>query len=69
MITGLGTAGVLYIAKGRVLGRLGHLRYYDSLFSVLDSVLEVSREQVLVKDGEFGAALLPYFLISKLRVV
>ncbi len=68
-VTGLATAGSLYIEKGRVLGRVGHLRYHDSLISILRFVSGQTKEQVLLKDGEMGAALLPYFWISKLRVV
>ncbi len=68
-VTGLATAGSLYIEKGRVVGRLGHLRYHDSLISILGSVVGGTRERILLKDGEIGAALLPYFWISKLRVV
>ena len=68
-VTGLVTAGSLSIEKGRVLGRVGHLRYHDSLMSLLGSVINQTKERVLLKDGEGGAALLPYFLISRLRVV
>ena len=68
-VTGLTTAGSLYIEDGRVLGRVAHLRYHDSLFSILRSVVGRTKEQILIKDGEMGAALLPYFWISKLRVV
>ena len=68
-VTGLATAGCLYIEKGRILGRVEHLRYYDSLFSILGSIRGLSREQILLKDGETGAVLFPYFWLSKLRVV
>ncbi|MBI4394998.1 MAG: hypothetical protein HY583_02260, partial [Candidatus Omnitrophica bacterium] len=68
-VTGLTTAGPLYIEKGKVLGRAGQFRYHDSLFSILRSIVATSREQILQKDGERGAALLPYYLVSKLRVV
>ncbi|MBI3999842.1 MAG: TldD/PmbA family protein [Candidatus Omnitrophica bacterium] len=68
-VTGLSAAGPLYIEGGEVLGRVGHLRYHDSLFSILRFIVAGSRERVLLKDGEMGAALLPYFLISKLHVV
>ena len=68
-ITGLATAGSLYIENGCVLGRVGHLRYHDSLFGILRSICGRTKERILLKDGEGGAALFPYFLISKLRVV
>ncbi len=68
-VTGLATAGSLYIEKGQAKGRVGHLRYHDSLFSILQSLVTGTREQTLLKDGEMGAALLPYYLISKLHVV
>ncbi len=68
-VTGFATAGSLYIEKGRVQGRLRHLCYHDSLISILGAVVAGTREQILLKDGEMGTALLPYFWISKLRVV
>ena len=68
-VTGLATAGSLYIEGGRVRGRTAGLRYHDSLFSVLRSVAGASREQVLLKDGEMGAALFPYLWVARLRVV
>ena len=68
-VTGLATAGSLYIEQGRIRGRAVHLRYHDSLFSILNSVKGASQEQVLLKDGEFGAALFPYLWVSRLRVV
>lgn len=68
-VTGLATAGSLYLEKGRIVGRAVHLRYHDSLFSILNSVAGASREQILLKDGEMGAALFPYLWVSRLRVV
>lgn len=68
-VTGLATAGSFYIEDGRIKGRVSHLRYDDSLFSILGSLIGQSRERILLKDGEMGAAFLPYFWISKLRVV
>ena len=68
-VTGLATAGSLYVEDGAVKGRINHLRYYDSLFSILRSVVGSTKEQLLLKDGEWGAALLPYLWISKLHVV
>ena len=68
-VTGLATAGCLYVENGQVVGRVNHLRYHDSLLSILGSITDASQERFLLKDGEMGAALLPYFLISKLRVV
>ena len=68
-VSGFATAGSFYIEDGKIKGRVGHLRYHDSLFSVLGSVVGQSSERVLLKDGEMGAALLPYFWISKIRVV
>ena len=68
-ITGLATAGCLYIENGRIQGRIAHLRYHDSIFSILNSIAGITKEQILLKDGEAGAALLPYFWVSRLRVV
>ena len=68
-VTGLATAGSLYIERGRVRGRVSHLRYHDSLFSILRSIVAATRKQILLKDGEMGAALFPYLLVSRLRVV
>lgn len=68
-VTGLAAAGCLYIENGKIRGRVPHLRYHDSLFSLLRSVAATSKEQLLLKDGEWGAALLPYVHISHLRVV
>ncbi len=68
-VTGLATAGSLYIEKGRIQGRALHLRYHDTLFSILQSVIGTSREQILLKDGERGAALFPYLWVSRLKVV
>lgn len=68
-VTGLATSGSLYIEKGQIRGRVVHLRYHDTLFSILRSVVNASREQILLKDGERGAALFPYLWISRLRVV
>lgn len=68
-VTGLATAGSVYIEGGKIRGRTVHLRYHDSLFSLLDSVIATSREQILLKDGEFGAVLFPYLWVSRLRIV
>ena len=68
-VTGLATAGSLYIEKGQVRGRVVHLRYHDTLFSILRSVVNASKEQILLKDGERGAALFPYLWVSHLKVV
>lgn len=68
-VSGLATAGSVYIERGKIRGRVIHLRYHDSLFSILNSVVGVTKEQILLKDGERGAALLPYLWISRLRVV
>ncbi|MBI4357941.1 MAG: TldD/PmbA family protein [Candidatus Omnitrophica bacterium] len=68
-VTGLATAGCLYIEKGEIVGRVDHLRYHDSLFSILGSVVGRTKEQILLKDGEMGASLFPYLWISKMRVV
>ena len=68
-VTGLATAGSLFIEKGKIKGRAVNLRYHDSLFSILRSVLGCSREQILLKDGERGAALFPYLWVSHLRVL
>lgn len=68
-VTGLATAGSVYIERGEIQGRTLNLRYHDSLFSILRSVLETSREQVLLKDGEMGASLFPYIHVSRFRVV
>lgn len=68
-VTGLATAGSVYIEKGRVKGRVIGLRYHDSLFSILRSLKATSHELVLLKDGERGAALFPYLWVSRLKVV
>ena len=68
-VTGLATAGSLYIERGRIRGRVVRLRYHDSLFSILRSVIGATREQILLKDGETGAALFPYLWVSRLRLV
>ncbi len=68
-VTGLATAGALYIENGRVRGRAPHLRYHDSLFSILGSVAGATKERLLLKDGERGAALFPYVWVSRLRIV
>ncbi len=68
-VTGLATAGSVYIEHGRIQGRGLNLRYHDSLFSILRSVTETSREQILLKDGETGASLFPYVYVSRLRIV
>ena len=68
-VTGLATAGCLSIERGQVRGRAVHLRYHDSIFSILRSVVGATREQILLKDGEMGAALFPYLWIGRLRVV
>lgn len=68
-VTGLATAGSVFLEEGRVRGRVVHLRYHDSLFSILGSVVGTSKEQILLKDGEWGASLFPYLWVSRLRVV
>ena len=68
-VTGLATAGSVFIENGRVQGRAVRLRYHDSIFSILGSVVAATSEQILLKDGEMGAALLPYLWVSRLRVV
>lgn len=68
-VTGLATAGSLYIERGRIRGRVVRLRYHDSLFSILRSVAGATREQILLKDGEMGAVLFPYLWVSRLRLV
>lgn len=68
-VTGLATGGSLYIERGRIRGRAVRLRYHDSLFSILRSVAGATREQILLKDGEMGAALFPYLWVSRLRLV
>jgi len=68
-VTGLATAGSLYIEKGRIQGRVVHLRYHDSLFSILASVRGATRDPLLLKDGERGAALFPHLWVSRLKVV
>lgn len=68
-VTGLATAGSLYLEKGRMVGRTAPLRYHDSLFSILNSVAGAARNEILLKDGEMGAALFPYLWVSRLRVV
>lgn len=68
-VTGLATAGSLFIEQGQIRGRVSHLRYHDSLFSILRSVVGSTKEQILLKDGETGAALFPYLWVSRLRVV
>ena len=68
-VTGLATAGSVYIERGKIKGRVVHLRYHDSLFSILNSVVGTSREQILLKDGEMGAALFPYVWVSSLKIV
>lgn len=68
-VTGLATAGSLFIENGKVRGRVVNLRYHDSLFSILGSLAAASREQLLLKDGERGAALFPYLRVLRLRVV
>ncbi|MBI4115771.1 MAG: TldD/PmbA family protein [Candidatus Omnitrophica bacterium] len=68
-VTGLATAGSIYIEDGSIRGRVIHLRYHDSLFSILRSVVGTSKEQILLKDGEMGAALFPYIWVSRLKVV
>ena len=68
-VTGLATAGSVSIERGKIHGRVSHLRYHDSLFSILRSVTRASKEQILLKDGEMGAALLPYVCVSGLKIV
>ena len=67
-VTGLATAGSLYIENGEVMGRAVNLRYHDSIFSILNSVIHFSKEQMLLKDSEMGAALFPYLWVSRLKV-
>jgi predicted Zn-dependent protease len=68
-VTGLVSAGGLYLENGQVVGRVAHLRYHDSLFSILSSVRGATKETLLLKDGETGAALFPYLWISRIRMV
>ena len=68
-VTGLASAGCLFLERGKIRGGVVHLRYHDSLFSILRSVVGTTKERILVKDGEMGAALLPYIRVSRLRVV
>lgn len=68
-VTGLATAGSVLIENGRCRGRVVHLRYHDSILSLLDRIVGASREQILLKDGEMGAALFPYLQVSRLRIV
>lgn len=68
-VTGLATAGSLFIEKGKVQGRVVNLRYHDSIFSILNSVAGCSQEQILLKDSERAAALFPYVWASRIRVV
>lgn len=68
-VTGLTTAGSVYIEKGQVMGQLTHLRYHDSIITLLKEIAGVSRETILLKDGERGVALLPYFWFKKFHVV
>lgn len=68
-VTGLATSGSLYIEKGRIKGQVPRLRYHDSLFSLLKNVVATTKEQILLKDGEMGAALFPYLWVSRLKVV
>ena len=68
-VIGLPTAGSLYIEDGEVKGRIVNLRYHDSIFAVLRSVVGLSREQILLKDGEMGASLFPYVWASRIRIV
>jgi predicted Zn-dependent protease len=68
-VTGLATGGSLYIENGRIRGRVAHLRYHDSIFAILRSVMGTTQEQILMKDGEMGAALMPYVWVSRLKVV
>ena len=68
-VTGLATAGSVYIERGKIKGRVVRLRYHDSIFSILRSVVGASKEQILLKDGEMGAALFPHLWVSRLKVV
>ncbi|HLD56126.1 MAG TPA: metallopeptidase TldD-related protein [Candidatus Omnitrophota bacterium] len=68
-VTGLTTAGSVYIEDGEIQGQLSHVRYHDSILAVLREVIAAYQEEILLKDGERGAALLPYFWIAKLHVV
>ena len=68
-VTGLATGGGLYIEGGRIQGRVVNLRYHDSILSILRSVIGVTKEQILIKEGEMGASLFPYVWVSRLKVV
>ena len=68
-VTGLATAGSVCIERGKIKGRVLNLRYHDSIFSILRSVVATSKEQILLKDGEMGAALFPSVWVSRLKVV
>jgi predicted Zn-dependent protease len=68
-VTGLATAGSVYIEGGVVRGRVIQLRYHDSIFSILRNVIGASKERILLKDGEMGAAYFPHLWVSRLRVV
>lgn len=68
-VTGLAAAGSVYIEHGKIQGGVVRLRFHDSLFSILGSVVGTSKEQTLLKDGEMGSALLPYVGAARLKVV
>jgi predicted Zn-dependent protease len=68
-VTGLTTAGSVYIENGSIQGQLSHARYHDSIISLLRGIKGASKERILIKDGERGAALLPYFWIRKIHIV
>lgn len=68
-VTGLPTAGSFYVENGEVKGRIVNARYHDSIFAVLRSVVDCSKEQILLKDGEMGASFFPYVGCSRLRIV
>lgn len=68
VVTGTATGGTSWVEGGRIKGRLARVRYHDSLLRALGRVAEVSRERRLLKDGEYGASLLPYVLVRGLRL-
>ena len=68
VVTGTATAGTCLIENGKVAGCAVRVRYHDSLLRVLQEVVELSRERGLIKDGEYGAALLPYLRSRRLRL-
>ena len=68
VVTGTATGGTAFIEGGRIAGRLARVRYHDSLLRVLGAVAEVSRERQLLKEGEYGASLVPYVWVRGLRL-